>query len=134
MPACVLRQETAATLDDHLAGRLLLLTDGSVLKDGWAAAACVVPSLELHNQSRSVCEASSTAAELAALDLATDVLLDFEFRRLLSSRTLVPRCNCLRGMPEVHHSPNAAAHATVVKRVLNALIEFFEASALYECL
>ncbi|XP_037276809.2 uncharacterized protein LOC119169911 [Rhipicephalus microplus] len=73
-PVCALRHETAATFDE-LAGRLLVFTDGSVLNDGCAAAACVVPSLELHNQCRLACEASSTIAELAALDLAADALI-----------------------------------------------------------
>uniref|UniRef100_L7LYN9 Putative tick transposon n=1 Tax=Rhipicephalus pulchellus TaxID=72859 RepID=L7LYN9_RHIPC len=77
-PVCALRQETAATLDDRLSGRLHLFTDGSVLRDGSAAAACVIPSLELHNQCRLVCEASSTIAELAALDLAADALLQLQ--------------------------------------------------------
>ncbi|XP_037290898.1 uncharacterized protein LOC119186339 [Rhipicephalus microplus] len=73
-PVCALRHETAATFDE-LSGRLLVFTDGSVLNDGCAAAACVVPSLELHNQCRLACEASSTIAELAALDLAADALI-----------------------------------------------------------
>ncbi|XP_075740081.1 uncharacterized protein LOC142786333 [Rhipicephalus microplus] len=74
-PVCALRHETAATFDELLARRLLVFTDGSVLNDGCATAACVVPSLELHNQCRLACEASSTIAELAALDLAADALI-----------------------------------------------------------
>ncbi|XP_075739590.1 uncharacterized protein LOC142790040 [Rhipicephalus microplus] len=74
-PVCALRHETAATFHELLAGRLLVFTDGSVLNDGCAAVACVVPSLELHNQCRLACEASSAIAELAALDLAADALI-----------------------------------------------------------
>ncbi|KAH8033090.1 hypothetical protein HPB51_006400 [Rhipicephalus microplus] len=74
-PVCALRHETATTFDELLAGRLLVFTNGSVLNDGCATAVCVVPSLELHNQCRPACEASSMIAELTALDLAAYALL-----------------------------------------------------------
>ncbi|XP_075732591.1 uncharacterized protein LOC142775127 [Rhipicephalus microplus] len=77
-PECALWQETAGTFNDFLAGRLLVFSDGSVLNDGCATAARVVPSLKLHNQCRLACEASSTIAELQAFDLAAHDLLTLE--------------------------------------------------------
>lgn len=77
-PACALWQETAATLDDRLAEHLRLFTDGSVLSDSSAAAACVVPSLELHNQCRVMCGVSSTIPEHATLDLAANALIELK--------------------------------------------------------
>ncbi|KAH8034811.1 hypothetical protein HPB51_003042 [Rhipicephalus microplus] len=74
-PDCALQHETATTYDEILVGRLVVLTGGLLLNDGCATAACVVPSLKLHNQFRLACEASPTIAELAALDLAADALL-----------------------------------------------------------
>lgn len=80
IPECTLRQETAATLKDMLTGCLRVFTDGSVLVDGSAATACVVPSSEVHIQCRVVCEAFSKVAELAALNVAGDALLQLQVR------------------------------------------------------
>lgn len=44
-PQCALQQETAAAISDDLAGRVHIYTDSSVLSDGSAAAACILPQL-----------------------------------------------------------------------------------------
>ncbi|XP_037577084.1 uncharacterized protein LOC119459352 [Dermacentor silvarum] len=72
--ACALRQETAAVIDEHLAGRVLVYTDGSVLRDGAASAACVAPELSVQMQCRVLSAVSSTHAELAAIHLAAELL------------------------------------------------------------
>ncbi|XP_075721852.1 uncharacterized protein LOC142765163 [Rhipicephalus microplus] len=46
-PQSALHQETVAMIEEWLAGRVLLYTDGSVTADGSAAAACFAPSLGL---------------------------------------------------------------------------------------
>ncbi|XP_077492190.1 uncharacterized protein LOC144103311 [Amblyomma americanum] len=76
-PVCALQQETAALLHEDCSGRVEIYTDGSVLEGGAsAAAACVVPSLGIARQSRLTCSASSTTAEVAALHLAADLILE----------------------------------------------------------
>ncbi|KAH8032852.1 hypothetical protein HPB51_003225 [Rhipicephalus microplus] len=75
-PQSVLQQETAAAIEQRLSGRLLIFTVGSVTADGAAAATCVVPALGLHGQCRLPFTASSTTAELTAIDLAADQLAD----------------------------------------------------------
>ncbi|KAL3177763.1 hypothetical protein MRX96_038901 [Rhipicephalus microplus] len=76
-PQCALHQETAAMIEERLADRVLLYTDGSVTADGSVAAACFAPFLGLHEKRRLPISASSTAAELAAIDLAENQLADF---------------------------------------------------------
>ncbi|XP_037577007.1 uncharacterized protein LOC119459265 [Dermacentor silvarum] len=72
--ACALRQETAAVIEEQLAGRVLVYTDGSVLRDGAASAACFAPELSAQSQCRVLHAVSSTHAELAAIDLAAKLL------------------------------------------------------------
>ncbi|XP_077506793.1 uncharacterized protein LOC144116007 [Amblyomma americanum] len=70
-------KETAALLHEDCSGRVEINTDGSVLEGGAsAAAACVVPSLGIARQSCLTCSASSTTAEVAALHLAADLILE----------------------------------------------------------
>ncbi|XP_037515372.1 uncharacterized protein LOC119391795 [Rhipicephalus sanguineus] len=76
-PQCALQQETAAVIDGQLSGRVLLYTDGSVTTEGSAAAACIAPTLEVAGKCRLPIAASSTTAELAALDLAAEILAKF---------------------------------------------------------
>ncbi|XP_075556524.1 uncharacterized protein LOC142588571 [Dermacentor variabilis] len=73
-PICALQQETAAAINEQLAGRVLVFTDGSVLRDGGAAAACVSPSIPAQSQCRVLSAVSSTHAELAAVDLAAELI------------------------------------------------------------
>ncbi|XP_072143100.1 uncharacterized protein [Dermacentor andersoni] len=73
---CAMRQETASLLHERLAGRLLIYTDGSVTPDGSGAAACTAPDISETRQCRLRFAASSTVAELAAIDLAADLLLE----------------------------------------------------------
>ncbi|XP_075534470.1 uncharacterized protein LOC142568352 [Dermacentor variabilis] len=73
-PICALQQETAAAINEQLAGRVLVFTDGSVLRDGAAAAACVAPSIPAQSQCRVLSAVSSTHAELAAIDLAAELI------------------------------------------------------------
>ncbi|XP_070378055.1 uncharacterized protein [Dermacentor albipictus] len=75
-PAADLQQAAACKLQEELEGHLLVFTDGSVLPSGSAAAACTVPTLDCHRQCRLPFAASSTAAELAGLHLAADLLAE----------------------------------------------------------
>ncbi|XP_075526569.1 uncharacterized protein LOC142558305 [Dermacentor variabilis] len=70
-----MQQETAALIFEHLRDRLLVYTDGSVSSDGSAAAAFTAPDISASRQCRLRFPASSTVAELAAIDLAADLLL-----------------------------------------------------------
>ncbi|XP_037501543.1 uncharacterized protein LOC119375437 [Rhipicephalus sanguineus] len=73
-PLAAMQQECAALLHDQLAGRLLVYVDGSVLPDGSAAAAYVAPSLRAVRKCRLHSPASSTVADLAAINLAAEFL------------------------------------------------------------
>ncbi|KAH7947441.1 hypothetical protein HPB52_011967 [Rhipicephalus sanguineus] len=75
-PAAALQQAAACKLQEQLEGRLQVFTDGSVMPDGTAAAACVIPSKAISRQCRLPFPASSTAAELAGLHLAADLLAE----------------------------------------------------------
>ncbi|XP_037558009.1 uncharacterized protein LOC119435145 [Dermacentor silvarum] len=78
-PHCAIVQEAAARIQDDLVGRAHLYTDGSVRQDGSAAAACVVPHLDIARQCRLSYRASSTTAELVGLHLAADILEELPF-------------------------------------------------------
>ncbi|KAL3209998.1 hypothetical protein MRX96_037543 [Rhipicephalus microplus] len=69
-----LHQEALAMIEERLASRVLLYTDGSVAAGGSAAAACFASSLGLGEKCRLPISASSTAAELAVIDLAANQL------------------------------------------------------------
>ncbi|XP_075543734.1 uncharacterized protein LOC142578216 [Dermacentor variabilis] len=75
-PAAALQQASACKLQEELEGHLLVFTDGSILPNGSAAAACTVPALACHRQCRLPFTASSTAAELAGLHLAAGLLAE----------------------------------------------------------
>ncbi|XP_049522641.1 uncharacterized protein LOC125945107 [Dermacentor silvarum] len=79
--ACALRQETAAVIEEQLAGRVLVYTDGSVLRDGAASAACFAPELSAQSQCRVLHAVSSTQAELAAIDQAAKLLYQRQVAR-----------------------------------------------------
>lgn len=73
--SCTLLQVATSKLEEELAGRLLVFTDGSVLPDtGSATAACVAPALGRASTCRLSFSANSTAAEMAGLHLAADLL------------------------------------------------------------
>ncbi|XP_037564632.1 uncharacterized protein LOC119444281 [Dermacentor silvarum] len=81
-PHCAVVQEAAARIQDDLVGRAHLYTDGSVRQDGSAAAAaaaCVVPQLDVARQCRLSYRASSTTAELAGHHLAADIIEEMSF-------------------------------------------------------
>ncbi|XP_037514829.1 uncharacterized protein LOC119391227 [Rhipicephalus sanguineus] len=61
-------------MHEDLADRTHIFTDGSVLQDHSAAAACVAPELATDLQRRLSYCASSTTAELVGLQLAADLL------------------------------------------------------------
>nr|XP_037289671.1 uncharacterized protein LOC119183742 [Rhipicephalus microplus] len=75
-PAAALQQAASCKLQEQLEERLQVFTDGSVMPDGTAAAACVIPSRANSRQCRLPFAASSTAAELAGLHLAVDLLAE----------------------------------------------------------
>ncbi|XP_072145640.1 uncharacterized protein [Dermacentor andersoni] len=72
---CAMQQETVALIFEHIRDRLLVYTDGSVSSNGSIAAACTAADISLSRQCHLRFPASSTAAELAAIDLAADLLL-----------------------------------------------------------
>lgn len=75
LPEVGIRQEAAALIDLEPPGQLLVYTDGSVLpSEGRGAAACTAPARGAHRQCRLPFPTSSTAAELAGLHLAADML------------------------------------------------------------
>ncbi|XP_037558190.1 uncharacterized protein LOC119444269 [Dermacentor silvarum] len=78
-PHCAVVQAAAARIQDDLVGRAHLYTDGSVRQDGSAAAACVVPNLDVTRQCRLSYRASSTTPELVGLHLAADILEESPF-------------------------------------------------------
>ncbi|XP_037521586.1 uncharacterized protein LOC119398840 [Rhipicephalus sanguineus] len=61
-------------MHDDLAGRTQVYSDGSVLRDRSAAAACIAPELGKALQCRLSFCASSTTAEIVGLQLAADLL------------------------------------------------------------
>ncbi|XP_050051976.1 uncharacterized protein [Dermacentor andersoni] len=69
-------QETASLPHERLAGRQLVYSDGSVTLDGSGAAACTAPGISETRQCRRRFAVSSTVAELAAIDLAANLLLE----------------------------------------------------------
>ncbi|XP_075540141.1 uncharacterized protein LOC142575064 [Dermacentor variabilis] len=72
---CALQQTTASLLHEDHGGLLQVYIDGSVMLDtGSSTAACVVPALRKSRQCRLPDHATSTAAEVAGLHLAVDVL------------------------------------------------------------
>ncbi|XP_077516753.1 uncharacterized protein LOC144127718 [Amblyomma americanum] len=76
IPVAALQQTAATLLQESLGGHLQVYTDGSVLPaTGQAAAACVAPALGAALSCRLRFPANSTAAELAGLQLAADLLL-----------------------------------------------------------
>ncbi|KAL3209913.1 hypothetical protein MRX96_037555 [Rhipicephalus microplus] len=75
-PRAALLHETCALIEQWYSGRLHLYTDGSVKEDGSAAAASVIPALRDERKCRLPLPATSTTAELAALNLAADQLAE----------------------------------------------------------
>ncbi|XP_077497475.1 uncharacterized protein LOC144108069 [Amblyomma americanum] len=75
-PVAALQQTAATLLQESLGGHLQVYTDSSVLPaTGQAAAACVAPALGAALSCHLRFPANSTAAELAGLHLAADLLL-----------------------------------------------------------
>ncbi|XP_070384135.1 uncharacterized protein [Dermacentor albipictus] len=76
-PACALQQTAASLLQERLGDHLHIFVDGSVIPDaGSSTAACVTPALQKSKLCRLSGHASSTAAELAGLHLAVDLLAE----------------------------------------------------------
>lgn len=74
-PQCALLQEASALIEERYSDRLHVFTDGSVNGDG-SAAASLIPALRDGTKCRIPFIASSTTAELAALDMAADQLAE----------------------------------------------------------
>ncbi|XP_037560759.1 uncharacterized protein LOC119439255 [Dermacentor silvarum] len=71
------RQTAASLLHEDLEGHLQVFVDGSVVPDtGSSTAACIIPALQKSRQCRLPAHASSTAAEVAGLHLAVDLLTE----------------------------------------------------------
>ncbi|XP_075543795.1 uncharacterized protein LOC142578279 [Dermacentor variabilis] len=76
-PTCALQQTAASLLHEDHGGNLQIYVDGSVMPDtGSSTAACVVPALRKSRQVRLPDHATSTAAEVAGLHLAVDLLAE----------------------------------------------------------
>ncbi|XP_072145534.1 uncharacterized protein [Dermacentor andersoni] len=101
-PLCALQQETAAAINEQLAGRVLVFTDGSVLRDGAAAAACVTPDIPAQSQCTVLSAVSSTHAELAAIDLAAELIYQ---RRIPAAAILTDSRAALHMLARADHGP-----------------------------
>ncbi|KAL3214499.1 hypothetical protein MRX96_034887 [Rhipicephalus microplus] len=129
-PQCVLQQETTAVIEQPLSGRLLIFTDDSVAADVTVAAACVVPALSLHGQCRLPFTASSTTAELAAIDLVADLIAELlppTAVVLCDSRALsyCAQCACLTSRLTCGHGTAAED-----RHPAGVLLPFFSVCAL----
>lgn len=115
-PLAAMQQECSALLHDQLAGRLLVYVDGSVLPDGSAAAACVAPSVGAVRKCRLPCLASSTAAELAAINLAADFLLE---QSSISAAAII--CDSRAALAAISREEDGSLLAQRVARQLHAV-------------
>ncbi|KAL3214868.1 hypothetical protein MRX96_034630 [Rhipicephalus microplus] len=75
-PRAVLLQKTCTLIEERYSDHLHLYTDGSVNKDGSAAAASIIPALRHERTCRLPILVSSTTAELVALNLAVDQIAE----------------------------------------------------------
>ncbi|XP_054920212.1 uncharacterized protein [Dermacentor andersoni] len=76
-PTCALQQTAASLLQERLGDHLHIFFDGSVIPEtGSSTAACVAPALRKNKLCCLLGHASSTAAELAGLHLAVDLLAE----------------------------------------------------------
>ncbi|XP_070392586.1 uncharacterized protein [Dermacentor albipictus] len=74
---CALQQTASSLLQERLGDHLHIFVDGSVIPEtGSSTAACVAPALQKSMLCRLPGHASSTAAELAGLHLAVDLLAE----------------------------------------------------------
>ncbi|KAH8020750.1 hypothetical protein HPB51_003407 [Rhipicephalus microplus] len=74
-PICTLKRASASKIEEELAGRLIVYTDGSVIPDtGSATASCVMPALVWTASCHLLFAACSTAAQTAGLHMAVDLL------------------------------------------------------------
>ncbi|KAH8001103.1 hypothetical protein HPB51_026343 [Rhipicephalus microplus] len=74
-PICTLKRASASKIEEELAGRLIVYTDGSVIPDtGSATASCVMAALVWTASCHLLFAACSTAAETAGLHMAVDLL------------------------------------------------------------
>ncbi|KAL3208549.1 hypothetical protein MRX96_039010 [Rhipicephalus microplus] len=132
-PWSALHQEAVATIEERLAGRVLLYTDGSVTADGSVAAACFAPSLGIRVKCRLPLSASSTAAELpvgSSEETIEHILLHCpgyteQRRRLFDAYGRL-------GLPHVSldHLRFPQAPRSSLMRAFEALLEFFGDAAL----
>ncbi|XP_070387416.1 uncharacterized protein [Dermacentor albipictus] len=76
-PTCALQETAASLVQEKLGDHLHIFVDGSVIPEtGSSTAACVAPVLQKSKVCRLPGHASSTAAELAGLYLAVDLLAE----------------------------------------------------------
>ncbi|KAL3205565.1 hypothetical protein MRX96_040744 [Rhipicephalus microplus] len=75
-PLTAMQQEGSTLVHEQLNGPLLVYLNESVLRDGSAAYACVVPSVSVVLRYRLPSLTSFTVAELAAINLAADFLTE----------------------------------------------------------
>lgn len=115
-PLAAMQQECSALLHEQLNGRLLVYVDGSVLRDGSAAAACVVPSVGAVLKCRLPSLASSTVAELAAINLAADFLSE---RAPMSAAAII--CDSRAALAAISREEDGSLLAQRVARKLHAV-------------
>ncbi|KAL3244157.1 hypothetical protein MRX96_019422 [Rhipicephalus microplus] len=115
-PLAAIQQECSALLHEQLNGRLLVYVDGSVLRDGSAAAACVVPSVGAVLKCRLPSLASSTVAELAAINLAADFLSE---RAPMSAAAII--CDSRAALAAISREEDGSLLAQRVARKLHAV-------------
>nr|XP_037275996.1 uncharacterized protein LOC119168705 [Rhipicephalus microplus] len=115
-PRAALLQETCALIEQRYSGHLHLYTDGSVKGDGSAAAASVIPPLRDERKCRLPLPATSTTAELAALNLAADQLAE-----LLPSSAVI-FCDSRAALLTLARSENGTSIARRLTRKFTVIV------------
>ncbi|KAL3251166.1 hypothetical protein MRX96_017772 [Rhipicephalus microplus] len=113
------QQECSTLRHEQLIGRLLVYANGSVLRDGSAAATCVVPSVCAVPKCRLPSLASSTVAELAAINLAADFLSE---RAPMSAAAII--CDSRMALAAISHEEDGSLLAQKVARKLHLGLEY----------
>ncbi|XP_037505571.1 uncharacterized protein LOC119381893 [Rhipicephalus sanguineus] len=117
-PAAALQQAATCKLQKQLDGRLQVFTNGSVMPDGTAAAACVIQSRASSRQCRLLFPASSTAAELAGLQLAADLLAED-----IPAEPVAVLCDSKAALQTLANRRRAGLTASLLRTKLRALTD-----------
>lgn len=118
-PLAAMRQECTELVSDQLSGRLVVYVDGSVLDDGSAAAACVVPTVGEVRKCRLPTIASSQVAELAAINLAADFLSELQTVQTVNAAAIL--CDSRAALAALSHEAEGSPLVQRIARKLHAI-------------